>query len=414
MIAAARVSPESTPAQSAPDGLGCHGGGCLAVGRLVLSDFRSFTHLRITVDDRPVVLTGPNGAGKTNVLEAVSLLGPGRGLRNARLSEITRHGAGAGWGVAATLTNPGGGLDMPGGRAEIGTGLAPPPDEGRAGRVSERRVVKIDGQPVRGTAALTRLTAISWLTPQMDRLFNEGSAPRRRFLDRLVYGFDRDHARRVNEYDKAMRERARLLSGGGAGAWLTAVEETMASRGIAIAAARRGVARRLSEGLAERRGPFPRVSLRASGAFEDSLEDASLDDAEAAYRAGMLATRGSDAARRMTALGPHRSDLEVRHLGTGRSATQSSTGEQKALLTAIVLANARLQGDSFGAAPLVLLDEAAAHLDSRHRAALFEEIVGLGGQAWLSGVERETFSALEGAAQFLALDQGRISNRGRA
>ncbi len=383
-------------------------GGCLAVSRLVLSDFRSFGHLRIAVDGRPVVLTGANGAGKTNLLEAVSLLGPGRGLRNARLSEITRHGASAGWAVAATLTNPGGGLDMLGGRTEIGTGLAPPPEGGGVGRAPERRVVKVDGEPVRGTAALARLTAIAWLTPQMDRLFNEGAAPRRRFLDRLVYGFDGDHARRVNEYDKAMRERARLLAGGGASAWLAAVEETMASRGIAIVAARRDTARWLSAALAERDGPFPRASLRARGDVEDSFEGVSHQEAEAAYRAGLLGARGTDAARGMTTLGPHRSDLEVRHLGTGRSAGQSSTGEQKALLTAIVLANAGFQGAHFGATPLVLLDEVAAHLDSRHREALFEEIAALGGQAWLSGLERETFAALEGTAQFLSLSGGRV------
>ena len=389
--------------------------GRLAVARLLLSDFRSFAHLRIAVDDRPVVLTGANGAGKTNLLEAVSLLGPGRGLRNARLSEITRHGAPAGWGVAATLMNPGGGLDMPAGHVEIGTGLAPPPADGRAGRVSERRAVKVDGEPVRGTAALARLTAITWLTPHMDRLFNEGAAPRRRFLDRLVYGFDRDHARRVNEYEKAMRERARLLNDGGANdAWLSAVEETMASRGIAIAAARGDTARRISAALAERDGPFPRAGLSVSGEIEDSLEGVSAAESETAYRAGLRGRRGSDAARGMTALGPHRSDLEVRHLGTGRTAAQCSTGEQKALLTAIVLANARLQGARFGAAPLVLLDEVAAHLDARHREALFEEIVALGGQAWISGVEREAFAALEGAAQFLSLRGGRIDQEERA
>jgi len=377
-------------------------GGGLAVGRLVLSDFRSFAHLRISLDGRPVVLTGANGAGKTNVLEAVSLLTPGRGLRNARLSEITRHGAGAGWAVAAALTNPSG-------RVEIGTGLAPTLQDGRG---SERRAVKIDGEPVRGTAALARLTAVSWLTPQMDRLFNEGAGPRRRFLDRLVYGFDRDHARRVNAYDKAMRERARLLSVGGDGAWLTAIEETMASRGIAIAAARRETARRLSEAMAERHGRLPHASIGARGDLEVSLERASSEEAEAEYRAGLLARRGSDAARGMTELGPHRSDLEVRHMGTGRLAGQSSTGEQKALLTGIVLANARLQRAGFGATPLVLLDEVAAHLDFRHREALFAEVVALGGQVWLSGVERETFAGLDGAAQFLALGEGRISSAG--
>ncbi len=411
VIPARHVESPDRPADATARGAG---GGCLAVARLVLSDFRSFAHLRVVVDGRPVVLTGANGAGKTNLLEAVSLLGPGRGLRNARLSEITRHGASAGWGVAATLTNPGGGLDLPAGRVEIGTGLAPPRADGRAGRVSERRAVKVDGEPVRGTAALARLTAITWLTPQMDRLFNEGAAPRRRFLDRLVYGFDGDHARRVNEYDKAMRERARLLSDGGANnAWLSAVEETMASRGIAIAGARDQTARRLSAALADRGGPFPRAGLRACGELEDSLQGASPDEPEAAYRTALRGTRGSDSVRRMTALGPHRSDLEVRHLGTGRAAAQCSTGEQKALLTAIVLANARLQGARFGAAPLVLLDEVAAHLDARHREALFQEIMALGGQAWISGVEPEAFAAIEGAAQFLSLSGGRIDGEER-
>ncbi|HLJ65497.1 MAG TPA: AAA family ATPase, partial [Stellaceae bacterium] len=224
-----------------------------AVTRLTLTDFRSYASQRLTVDPRPVVLVGPNGAGKTNLLEAISFLAPGRGLRRAKLGEVDRRGEGGGsWAVAATVE---------GGEAaivEIGTGRDPTSESG------EKRLLRIDGQPAKRQAMLGAYLHLVWLTPMMDRLFLEGAAPRRRFFDRLAYGVDPEHATRLGAYEQAMRERARLLRREAAAdrAWLTALEETMAAHGIAVAAARRELIARLDAACLEAEGPFPRARLR--------------------------------------------------------------------------------------------------------------------------------------------------------
>jgi DNA replication and repair protein RecF len=385
----------------------------LAVMRLVLTDFRCYRQARVAVDARPVVLTGANGAGKTNLLEAISFLAPGRGLRRARLSEVDRRMTPAGVGVAAfapAAVNPvaswavAAEVATPRSVVHIGTGR-----EATSGG-GERRVVRIDGAPARSQSALSEHVNLVWLTPQMDRLFAEGASPRRRFLDRLVYGFDPGHAARVAAYEQALRERAKLLREGPFdAAWLDAVEDSMARHGVAIAAARRDVVARLDGACAAGVAGFPSASLAAIGTVEAALADRPALAVEEESRAHLAASRRQDAESGGVASGPHRSDLAVRHAGTGIAAAQCSTGEQKALLIAILLANARLQTSLRGVAPIMLLDEIVAHLDRDRRRALFAELLALGAQAWLTGTDEESFAELRGAAQFLRVADATVA-----
>jgi DNA replication and repair protein RecF len=373
----------------------------LAVTRLTLTDFRNYAAERIEVTARPVVLTGANGAGKTNVLEALSYLTPGRGLRGARLPDLARLGGAGGWAVAARI-------ETPSGTAAIGTGV-----EGRTDDdddAAERRVVRIDGAPARGPAALADLIRAVWLTPQMDRLFVEGRSDRRRFLDRLVLGYDPDHGRRVGAYERVTRERMKLLrDGGGDDTWLTALEARMAEQSVAIGAARREAVLRLRGALAAGIGPFPRAELTVRGFAEDMLAEHAAVEVEGRLQALLRRNRAADRDAGRTQEGAHRADLEVVHLAKGLPAALCSTGEQKALLVAVVLADARLQAVHRGAPPLLLLDEVAAHLDEARREALFDEIIALGSQAWMTGTDSALFERLTGAAQFLCVAQGKVT-----
>lgn len=370
------------------------GPAALSIARLAVTRFRCYASARLTPDARPVVLAGPNGAGKTNLLEAVSLLAPGRGLRRARLAEMDRHGDVGGWGVAATIATPDGPV-------EIGTGRDPD---------GERRVVRINGEAARGQTALADFVSALWLTPDMDRLFREGASARRRFLDRLVFGFDPAHAGRVTAYEQAMRERGRLLSeGNGDSVWLSALEETMAARGVAIAAARLEMVQRLTRALAGAAGPFPGVALSVNGMVEDWLGSGPALAAEDRLQAELRASRRQDARSGMTAAGPHRSDLVARHLAKDMPADLCSTGEQKAMLIAIVLAEARLQAAERGVAPLLLLDEVVAHLDEDRREALFDEICRLPGQAWMTGTDAALFAPLGDRAQHFSVADATVA-----
>ena len=372
----------------------------LWVSRLRLTNFRCYAQARIDPVPGPVVLTGPNGAGKTNLLEALSLLAPGRGLRRARLEDLARRGVPEtpaepqGWAVAATIETPDGAVD-------IGTGHNP--------QESRRRAVRVNDAAARSQTALGDHVSAVWLTPQMDRLFIEGAAGRRRFLDRLVFGIDPKHAGRISAYDHALRERARLLQDGVADrAWLDTLERTLAERGVAIAAARREMTARLA-GLCEAPlGPFPGARLVLTGTVESWLDDGPALAAEDKLQHGLQESRGRDAITGGAAIGPHRSDFTMHHLGNGMPADQCSTGEQKALLIAIVLANARLETAERDRAPLLLLDEVAAHLDVERREALFAELLNLGAQAWLTGTDSAIFQSLAGTAQFLAVSDGVI------
>ena len=415
-----------------PPGADARGAARLTVARLALTDFRCYRSLRLEIDARPVVLFGPNGAGKTNLLEAVSLLAPGRGLRRARLADIERRGAAAPWAVAATVETPRGPVAIgtgrdprsgPGGPAggdgdgdgDGGGGGGAPPGQagavfGSPARGPARRVVKIDGARASGPAALSEIVHAVWLTPAMDRLFDGPGSVRRRFLDRVVYGLDPGHARRVSAYQRALRERARLLrSGARDRAWLEALEHGMAADGVAIAAARSQVGARLRAACAEGFGPFPGADLEVAGTVEGWLAAMPAVEAEDRLRARLAATRAQDAGTGGAAEGPHKSELRVRHGGNGMAAAQCSSGEQKALVVAIVLASAAVVAAARGAAPLILLDEVAAHLDPPRCRALFERIAALGAQAWLTGTDGAVFAGLGGAAQFFRVADATVT-----
>ena len=381
--------------------------------RLTLKDFRCYAALRLEVDERPVVLAGPNGAGKTNLLEAISFLVPGRGLRQAQLGEVTRRSGGdassGGWAVAATFSSGG---DV----VEIGTGLAP---DGASGTgvngTRARRAVRIDGLEMRSQAALGEKAAALWLTPDMERLFSDGAAGRRRFLDRLVFALDGAHSGRIAAYQRTMRERAQLLRNGGHGgarpdaAWLDALEDAMVEKGIAIVAARAALVDRLNAACAAGIGPFPAAGLALAGVVEGWLAEMPALDAEDRFRESLAAARRHDGETGGAAVGPHLSDLRITHLARRTAAGQCSTGEQKALLISIVLANVRLRMLEKGAIPLLLLDEVAAHLDETRRVALFEEILALGAQAWMTGTDAALFSPLRGKAQYFRVEDARIA-----
>jgi DNA replication and repair protein RecF len=300
----------------------------------------------------------------------------------------------------------------PEGVRELGTGRDPatnPAANGAQGRPRERRLVKIDGAPARSQQDLGAIMAMVWLSPRMDGLFRDGASARRRFLDRLVYGFDPAHAGRVGAYEQALRERARLLKAGGTdNAWLDALEEGMARNGVAIAAARRDMVKRLGEACAVGIGPFPVAGLELAGEIEAALESHVALAVEDDLRARLAAARVRDAATGGAAVGPHRDDLSVRHLGRDLPAGLCSTGEQKALLISIVLAHARLLALHRGAAPLLLLDEVAAHLDEVRRRALFDEVQELGAQAWLTGTDAAVFAALGERACFFRVREAAL------
>ena len=387
----------------AQEALSSAGAGAPRVGvtRLVLSDFRNYHQARLTLGTEPVVLTGPNGAGKTNLLEALSFLAPGRGLRGAKLTEIDRraeqaYGApSAAWAVAAVVATRCGEM-------QVGTG--------RDAAAGDRRVVRIDGESTRGQMALGKRIGVVWLTPPMDRLFLDGPSGRRRFLDRLVLGLDPEHGSRVAAYEQALRERSRLLRDGPADpVWLAALEEVMAEQGVAVAAGRREAVRRLDRACAAAEGSFPRARLTLVGTVEGWLEAMPALAAEAQLAAMLAANRQSDGQTGGAAIGPHRSDLAVELAEKGIAAEFASTGEQKALLISILLAHAALQRAIRGEPPLLLLDEVAAHLDASRRAALFEALLRLESQAWLTGTDEALFAPLRCQAQFLSVHDGTLA-----
>jgi DNA replication and repair protein RecF len=370
----------------------------LAVTRLTVDQFRNHTARTLRLDPRPVCLVGPNGVGKTNLLEALSILLPGRGLRGAELAEMAQGGPEAAamrpraWTVAAELQTPDGPVQL-GVAAERG------PD-GRLKRISRR-----DGQAVTGTE-LARLLRLSWLTPAMDRLFVGPGGDRRRFLDRLALAIAPEHGTAVGAYERALRERQRLLEDGRPNpSWLAGLEREMAAHGAAVAAARVAMVAALVQEIGQREGTFPAAALALQGTLEAALAAGQpSSDVEDAFLAELSQQRRRDAAAGRALSGPHRTDLVVTHRAKNRAAADCSTGEQKALLLGLVLAHARaLVREPGGGPTLVLLDEAVAHLDPVRRAALFDELVDLPGQVWLTGTEAAAFSAFGGRAQVVEL-----------
>jgi len=373
---------------------------------LTLTDFRSYASASLSIAAGTVVLHGPNGAGKTNLLEALSLFTPGKGLRGAAAPEMGRRepgeAGGRAWAVAAVLTD---GED----ETRLGTGVQSP------GAV--RRIVRIDGETAQPGRLLDHLRPV-WATPEQDRLFSDARAARLKFFDRLVFAADPDHAASVTAYEKALRERLRLLTDGTEGRpadplWLDALELRLGEAGAAAALARAGALVTLQAAI-DTRGdrPFPQADLGLSGETEAmAAAGAGAGAIAGAIREGMARSRARDAAAGRSLFGPHRSDLTALHREKNRPAAEGSSGEQKALVLNLILAQiARLAGQA--AAPILLLDEAPAHLDTRRRAALFDEIEALGLQAFLTGTEAELFGPLRGRAQFVKVEGGGLTVEG--
>ncbi|MER9003207.1 DNA replication/repair protein RecF [Mesorhizobium sp. M0862] len=369
------------------------------ISKLTLTNFRNYAALSIGFSPGAVVFSGDNGAGKTNLLEAISLLTPGRGLRRAPYVDVAREGGDGGFALHARL-------DGPEGQVEIGTGITGGEAAGEGGRK-----VRINGAPARSADAMLEWLRVVWLTPAIDGLFPGPAADRRRFLDRLVLAVDPGHGQRALDYEKAMRGRNRLLTEGSRdGAWFDAIEMQMAETGVAIAAARAELVRLLAA-MIDRlpsSGPFPQADISLFGDLESHVASAPAVDVEQRYRDALADGRERDRAAGRTLDGPHRSDLLVRHRPKAMPAELCSTGEQKALLVGIVLSHARLTGEMSGMTPILLLDEIAAHLDAGRRAALFSILEELNCQAFMTGTDAALFSSLRGRAQFLTVDHGTV------
>ena len=346
---------------------------------LTIQDFRNYDGCRLEIDAPKVLLLGENGSGKTNLMEAVSLLAPGRGLRRAKTEHLPRQTTGrADWAVSARVTSGGE-------TVTLGTGV-------RADSDGPRRVMRRDGETV-SQAEVGRLFSVSWLTPRMDGIFIDSPGARRRFLDRLVIAFDPAHIGRTSRYEKMLRERTTLLSEGrGDEAWLSAIEASLAESAVAVTAARQSLISDLNAEAAEGWFGFPGVALRLDGTLESWREEGSALAAEDRFIADARARR---AAGDPGLAGPHASDMSACNSQSGLSASLASTGQQKALLIAVVLAHARLQARRLRRPPVLLLDDVVAHLDMARRGALFDAVDAVGGQTWFSGTDEDDFTGLE-------------------
>ena len=370
------------------------------IRRLSLTNFRSYHAAQVTLDRAgPVVLTGANGAGKTNLIEAISLFAPGRGLRRATLEELAFAEGDGGWAISAEIE---GMLGL----ATLGTGIDPPAGE----ETSPTRRYRVDREPVSSATAFADHLRVVWLTPAMDPLFNGPASERRRFLDRLVLAVDAQHASRVSALERSLRSRNRLLEDQRSDPhWLDAIEHETAEVAVAVAAARAETVARLSSALEQARGdapefPFARIALE--GWMEELLPTHSAVEVEDRYRALLKENRARDAAAGRTLEGPHRSDLAVTHIGKNMPASNCSTGEQKALLIRLVLAHARLIKDMTGFAPLLLLDEVVAHLDPGRRASLYDALSTLGAQVFMTGADPAAFGDIVARAQIFLIRPG--------
>jgi len=368
-----------------------------SLSRLTLTNFRNHADLRMELTPAPVVLTGLNGSGKTNILEAISLLVPGRGMCHASVNEWQHNAHPEPWAVVADIAQSENGAER------IATGRDPENPE------SERRIVLIDGRPVKSQQVLAEHVAMAWITPDMDRILGDGPSARRKFLDRMVYSFDPAHAGRVHRYEKALRERLRLLRDGVADAvWLAGLEDEMARTGVAIAAARLHLIQQLQTAIADTQSVFPKADLALQGMVEEGVATGPALLVEDRLRAALARTRSDDAQNGTCGVGPHRSDLIVVHRAQNCPAALCSTGEQKALLVAMVLAYVRILSHARDRMPLFLLDDITAHLDRVRREALFEEILSMRVQGWLTGTDEAFFATLLPRASHFTVSHGRV------
>ena len=372
------------------------------IRRLTLTNFRSYHAAQISLDRAgPVVLTGANGAGKTNLIEAISLLAPGRGLRRATMDELAFSEGDGAWAVSAEIE---GMLGL----STLGTGVDPPSEENAA----PTRKCRIDREAVSSATTFAEHLRVVWLTPAMDPLFNGPASERRRFLDRLVLAVDAQHSSRVSALERSLRSRNRLLEDPRSDPhWLDAIEHETAEVAVAVAAARSETVNRLSGALVPARDTapeFPQAEIALDGWMEKLLPSQSAREIEDRYRALLKENRARDAAAGRTLDGPHLTDFAVTHASKGVPASDASTGEQKALLIRLVLAHARLIKEMTGFAPLLLLDEVVAHLDPSRRAALYDALAGLGAQVWMTGADPAAFSDIVGRAQVLLVRNGGV------
>src|SRR5436853_667576 len=374
------------------------------IRRLTLSNFRSYRAASVAVDAQLAVLVGPNGAGKTNLIEAISYLAPGRGLRRATLDEVAFSEGDGSWAVAAELEGAVG-------LATLGTGIEP-----QAPEDSSLRKCRVDGEPVPSAAAFTDHLGVVWMTPAMDGLFAGPAAERRRFLDRLVLAVDGTQASRVNALERSLRSRNRLLEQPSPDAhWLDAIEHETAEVAIAVAAARAETVRRLAAALSRDRdpaSPFPWAGIALDGWIENALMEQPATEVEDRYRTVLRENRARDAAAGRTTDGPQLTDLDVLYGPKGIAADRASTGEQKALLIGLILAHAGLVAEMTGYAPLLLLDEVIAHLDPGRRAALFDALAALDAQVWMTGADPAPFAAVAARAQVFPVSPRRVPAQG--
>jgi DNA replication and repair protein RecF len=366
------------------------------LAHLALSDFRSYADLALPVDAPLIALAGENGAGKTNILEAISLLSPGRGLRRAEFADMARSGAGGGFAVSVRLADD----------TQIGLGLGEPDETGRRSRNQ-----RINGAPSSSLNAVSEHVRVVWLTPEQDGLFRGSAGDRRRFLDRLVLAIDAEHGARVTALERALRDRNRILDERPHDAgWLDAIERQVAELGVAVAAARAEAVTRLGALIEETRDdtpPFPWAMLALEGELDRLVAALAAVDAEDAYQALLKQNRPRDKAAGRTLIGAQATDLKVRHGPKDIAAEQGSTGEQKALLVGLVLAHARLVAAMSRLAPIVLMDEIAAHFDPRRRTALYEALGELGCQVWMTGADEGLFRDLPAGSARLVVTPGR-------
>jgi DNA replication and repair protein RecF len=374
------------------------------IRRLALSNFRSYRAANLEADAGPIVLVGPNGAGKTNLIEAISFLVPGRGLRRATLDEVAFSEGDGSWAVSAEIE---GALGL----ATLGTGIEPP----TAGESPTARQCRIDREPVASASAFADHLRVIWLTPAMDALFSGPASERRRFFDRLVVAVDAEHRSRVSALERSLRSRNRLLETPYPDAhWLDAVEHETAELAVAVAALRAETVKRLQSVLAASKddsSPFPSAEISLAGSLEEMLGAHAAIEVEDRYRTLLKDNRGRDAAAGRTLEGPHLTDLVVIHGAKGIPAGEASTGEQKALLIRLVLAHSGLLAEMTGFAPVLLLDEVIAHLDPVRRAALYDALAELGAQVWMTGADPEAFAEIADRAQMFDVSPGKVSRR---